>query len=111
VGTGRTLVTDHEAGHRGRRRHHVLLTAVAAVAGLRWFFARRRAGVADLTDGVQPVDVTVRGGYRPDLVPGPPGVPVALVFDRQESGDCTSRVVFGDLAVGLLVGREQLGAS
>jgi P-type Cu+ transporter len=46
----------------------VLLTAVAAVAGLGWFFARRRAGVADLTDGAQRVDVTVRGGYRPDLV-------------------------------------------
>jgi|SRR3954454_15930988 hypothetical protein len=36
--------------------------------GLAGLFARRRAGVADLTDGVQRVDVTVRGGYRPDLV-------------------------------------------
>src|SRR5439155_20793972 len=27
------------------------------------------------------------------------GVPLELVFDRQESGDCTSRVVFPDLAV------------
>jgi Cu+-exporting ATPase len=28
-----------------------------------------------------------------------PGIPLELVFDRQESGDCTSRVVFPDLAM------------
>jgi Cu+-exporting ATPase len=27
------------------------------------------------------------------------GVPLELAFDRQESGDCTSRVIFPDLAV------------
>src|SRR6266516_3830295 len=27
------------------------------------------------------------------------GVPLEVTFDRQESGDCTSRVVFPDLAV------------
>jgi Cu+-exporting ATPase len=78
----------------------VLLASLAAVAGLGWyFFAPRRAGVAEVSDGVQRIQVTVHGGYRPDLIRVRQGVPVELVFDRQESGDCTSRVVFGDLAV------------
>jgi Cu+-exporting ATPase len=78
----------------------VLLASAAAVAGLGWFFfAPRKAHTAQLGGGVQRVDVVVRGGYRPDVIRVRQGVPVELVFDRQESGDCTSRVVFGDFAV------------
>ncbi len=78
----------------------VLLAAAAAVAGLGWFFfAPREAYTAQLGGGVQRVDVVVRGGYRPDVIRVRQGVPVELVFDRQESGDCTSRVVFGDFSL------------
>ena len=76
----------------------VLAVTVVALAGLGWFFfGPRRARSARLEDGVQRVEVTVRGGYSPDLIRVRQGVPVELVFDRQESGDCTSRVVFADL--------------
>jgi len=78
----------------------VLSASVAAVAGLGWFFfAPRKAHTARMGVGVQRVEVVVRGGYRPDVIRVRQGVPVELVFDRQESGDCTSRVVFGDFAV------------
>jgi len=78
----------------------VLLAAVAAIAGLGWFFfGPRRARVAQLSGGVQQVEVTVRGGYSPDVIRARLGVPLEIVFDRQESGDCTSRVVFPDLAL------------
>jgi Cu+-exporting ATPase len=43
--------------------------------------------------------VTVRGGYSPDLIRVRQGVPLRIVFDRQEGGECTSRVVFPDFAV------------
>ncbi|MFD8496070.1 heavy metal translocating P-type ATPase [Amycolatopsis sp. NPDC059657] len=79
----------------------VLVAAVAVIAGLGWyFFGPRTAGMARLADGVQRAEITVRGGFRPDTVRVRQGVPLELVFDRQESGDCTSRVVFGDLGVG-----------
>jgi len=52
-----------------------------------------------LAEGVQRVGVTVRGGYRPDVIRVRQGVPLEVVFDRQEAGDCTSRVVFADLGV------------
>jgi P-type Cu+ transporter len=78
----------------------VLLAAAAAVGGLGWFFfGPRRAHSAQLAGGVQRVVVTVKGGYSPDVITARRGVPLEMVFDRQESGDCTSRVVFPDLAV------------
>ncbi|MGH8775824.1 MAG: heavy metal translocating P-type ATPase [Jiangellaceae bacterium] len=61
-----------------------------------YFFAPKQARQATVRDGVQEVDVTVRGGYTPDLIRVRQGLPVRLVFDRQESGECTSRVVFPD---------------
>src|SRR4030095_10499280 len=75
----------------------VLLNSLAAIVELAWFFfAPRQVHSVELTRGVQRVDVTVRGGYHPDLIRVKQGVPVELVFDRRESGECTSRVVFGD---------------
>ena len=75
-------------------------TAAAAIAGLGWFFfGPRKARAAQLAGGVQRVGVTVRGGYSPEVIRLRQGVPAELTFDRQESGDCTSRVVFPDLRV------------
>lgn len=45
---------------------------------------------------VQRIQVTVRGGYHPGEVRVRQGVPVDLVFDRQEAGACTDRVVFDE---------------
>jgi P-type Cu+ transporter len=78
----------------------VLLAAVAGLGGLGWFFfGPRRASAADLAGGVQRATVTVRGGYSPEVLRVRQGIPVELTFDRQESGDCTSRVVFPDFQV------------
>src|SRR5215469_4856509 len=78
----------------------VLLAAAAVLGGLGWFFfGPRKAAAAELAGGVQRALVTVRGGFSPELLRVRQGVPVELVFDRQESGDCTSRVVFPDFRV------------
>ncbi|QUR66319.1 heavy metal translocating P-type ATPase [Mycobacterium spongiae] len=72
-----------------------LTAAVLAIAGLTWyFFAPRRAHAAAIDHGVQRVQVTVRGGYSPRVVEVRQGIPVEIEFDRQESGDCSSRVIF-----------------
>jgi Cu+-exporting ATPase len=78
----------------------VLVGTVVAIGGLGWFFfGPRPASTARMEDGVQRVEVTVRGGYSPDQIRVRQGVPVELSFDRQESGECTSRVVFPDLRI------------
>jgi Cu+-exporting ATPase len=76
----------------------VILAAMGALAGLGWFFfGPRKATAAVLAGGVQRLEVTVKGGYSPEVIRVRQGVPVELTFDRQESGDCTSRVVFSDI--------------
>src|SRR6516164_2547699 len=75
----------------------VAVAAAAAIVGLGWyFFGPRKARAAELAGGVQRLEVTVKGGYSPEVIRVRQGVPVELTFDRQESGDCTSRVVFPD---------------
>jgi Cu+-exporting ATPase len=78
----------------------VLVLSVLAIAGLGWyFFAPRKAHLAELGDGIQKIAVTVKGGYSPDLIHVRQGVPLEIEFDRQESGECTNRVVFADLGL------------
>ncbi|HVX23349.1 MAG TPA: heavy metal translocating P-type ATPase [Acidimicrobiales bacterium] len=75
-----------------------VIVADVAVAGILgwWFFGPKKTVEATVAAGVQEVRVTVRGGYSPNRIRVRAGLPVRLVFDRQESGDCTSKVVFPD---------------
>jgi P-type Cu+ transporter len=80
----------------------ILVTGAGAIAIglLAWFFfGPRKSQQAKLQGGSQQVHVTVKGGYSPNLIRARQGVPLRLVFDRQESGECTSRVVFPDFAL------------
>jgi Cu+-exporting ATPase len=72
--------------------------AVIAVL-VRFFFRPRSASDAVERGGVQELRITVSGGYRPDIVRAQTGTPLRIVFDRQEDGECSSKVVFADLAL------------
>jgi Cu+-exporting ATPase len=73
---------------------------VAAIALLAWFFfGPKTARQAEVRGGIQEIKITVRGGYSPAVIRVKEGVPLRLVFDRQEASDCTSRVVFPDFQV------------
>jgi plastocyanin domain-containing protein len=80
----------------------VALTALAAMAWVNWYFflARRpRALVAARADGVQEVEVRVKGGYEPAILQVRRGSPVRVTFDRQETSGCSEEVVFPDFGV------------
>ena len=78
----------------------IVVGALALTGLLAWyFFGPKKSRRAEVADGVQVITVTVKGGYSPDVIQVAPGVPVRLLFDRQESGDCSSRVVFPDFHV------------
>ena len=84
----------------------IIAAALALTGLLGWyFFGPKKSRRAALEDGIQVVKITVKGGYSPDLVEVEPDVPVRLLFDRQETGDCSSRVVMPDFKV-----NEQLPA-
>lgn len=45
---------------------------------------------------LQVAEVTVRGGYRPAVIRARAGVPLRLVFERQDADHCTERIVFSE---------------
>src|SRR5450830_1778233 len=82
----------------------IVVAAVVLTSGLGWFFfGPKKTRVAQVDQGVQVVKIKVQGGYSPDVIQVVRGVPVRMEFDRQESGDCTSRVVMPDFRVNQLL--------
>ena len=81
-----------------------ILSALLLTGLLAWFFfGPKKTRQADMEEGVQLVRVSVKGGYSPDLIEVRAGVPVRMLFDRQEAGDCSSRVVMPDFKVNELL--------
>ena len=73
---------------------------LAVVTVLWWFFGERETVAAEVRkDGVQEIDITVKGGYSPDVIAVKKGVPVRLNFFRDETSSCSEQVVLGDLGI------------
>ena len=79
----------------------IIVTALGAVAivWVLWYFLFSRGTAVRATTsaggmGVQEVRVTVKGGYTPDTIVVQAGKPVRLQFYRDETADCSERVVF-----------------
>jgi plastocyanin domain-containing protein len=76
----------------------IAVTAIgaAAIAWVLWYFllSRGTAVAAAVAGGVQEIRVTVKGGYTPDTIVVQAGKPVRLQFYRDETADCSERVVF-----------------
>ena len=85
-----------------------IAVALALTGGLLWyFFGPKRTSTAQVRDGIQEITVTVRGGYSPDTLAITAGTPVRLTFDRQETGDCSSRVIIPDFGINQLLPAHQ----
>lgn len=67
----------------------------AVVVAINWyfFFAPKRAQTALRGAGAQSVEIEVRGGYDPGVVRVKRGVPLQLVFNRQETSSCSEEIV------------------
>lgn len=77
----------------------IVVTALGAVAivWVLWYFLFSRGTAVAATagfEGVQEVRVTVKGGYSPDTIVVQAGKPVRLQFYRDETADCSERLVF-----------------
>ena len=80
----------------------VIAAAAAAIGWVNWyfFFAERSSAAAVATaTGLQEVGITVKGGYTPAEIHAKAGVPLRLVFDRQETSSCSEEIVLGDFGV------------
>jgi P-type Cu+ transporter len=75
----------------------VTTAAAVAIAWVLWYFLfSRRAptAAASAIGGVQEIRIVVKGGYTPDTILVQAGRPVRLQFYRDETTDCSERVVF-----------------
>ncbi len=82
----------------------VIASGIVLIGFLAWFFfGPKKARQAELVGQLQQVQVLVKGGYAPNLIRVRQSVPLRIVFDRQEGGECTSRVVFPDFALSRLL--------
>jgi plastocyanin domain-containing protein len=81
----------------------VTVAGVAAIVWVLWYFlfsrGRGSGAAAAVGDGVQEVRVMVKGGYTPDTIVLRAGQPVRLQFYRDETADCSERVVFDDFGI------------
>jgi plastocyanin domain-containing protein len=80
----------------------VTAAGLGAIGWVLWYFlfSRGSAQAAILRDGgVQDVRITVKGGYTPDTIVVQAGTPVRLQFYRDETADCSERVVFEDFGI------------
>ncbi|MBW3081548.1 HAD-IC family P-type ATPase [Bifidobacterium saguinibicoloris] len=77
----------------------LVCAAAATWLILRFFFGERKGVAGEMQGSEQRAVITVKGGYSPDMVTMRAGVPIVLEFDRKETGECTSHVVFGDLGI------------
>jgi plastocyanin domain-containing protein len=80
----------------------VNLAGAGLIAGIVWYFflsRRPEAAAATAAAGVQEIQVTVKGGYSPDVIVARPGVPLRIHFRREETSACSEEVVFPDFGV------------
>ena len=80
----------------------ILLAGIAAIVAVNWYFfnaPKLAAAASTAMDGVQEVDITVQGGYSPQVVRVKKGSRTRLVFDRQEKSPCSEEVVISDFGV------------
>lgn len=74
----------------------VNLVGLGLIAWIVWYFwLYRKEGVAVAeVGGFQQVNITVKGGYDPDVIVVKKGKAVRLNFNRQESALCSEMVLF-----------------
>ena len=80
----------------------VTALGVVAIVWVLWYFLFSRGtavAAAATVGGVQEVRVIVKGGYTPDTIVVQAGKPVRLQFYRDETADCSERVVFEQFGV------------
>jgi len=80
----------------------VTIAGLALAVFVVWYFffsARPVVSAVSSSGGIQQVDITVKGGYSPDIVEVERGQPVQLSFYRDEENSCSEEVLFPDFSV------------
>lgn len=80
----------------------VIAAGAAGILWVNWYFflaSRTTAAATAGAGGSDEVTIAVRGGYDPAQIRVRRGVPVRLIFDRQETSGCSEEVVIPEFGV------------
>ena len=80
----------------------VTVTGLGLAAFVLWYFffsARQTASAVSSSGGVQEVDITVKGGYSPDVIEVERGKTVQLNFYRDEENSCSEELLMPDFNI------------
>src|SRR3989344_10646 len=72
------------------------LLSLAGMAFTYWFFLMKKEEVVSVTDSV---DITVEGGYQPEVISIAKGKTTKINFLRTDPTDCLSEVVLADFKI------------
>ncbi len=74
----------------------VLVSGIIAIISTYWYFLRRKETVVTAKGEV---DITVDGGYKPEVIEIPVNEKTTLNFTRKDSNPCLEEVVLGDFKI------------
>lgn len=75
----------------------VMIFGVVGITFTYWFFlVRKRQEVVITSDSV---DITVKGGYQPEVISVPKGKTTKLNFTRKDPSNCLEEVILGDFKI------------
>lgn len=75
----------------------VSILGLAGIAFTYWFFLMRNEKEVAVT--ADSVDITVDGGYQPEVISIPQGKLTKLNFTRKDPSSCLEEVVLGDFKI------------
>lgn len=75
----------------------VALISIAGIAFTYWFFLMKKEEVVAVTSDF--IDITVSGGYQPDVISIPNGKTTKIHFLRKDPSSCLEEVVLGDFKI------------
>ncbi len=80
----------------------VTLIGLGLMGFVGWFFFRaphQLATAVSSAPGIQQVDITVKGGYSPNVIEVQRGQPVQLNFYRDEESSCSEELLIPDFSI------------
>jgi plastocyanin domain-containing protein len=75
----------------------VTLFSIGGIAFTYWFFLMKKEQVVAVTS--DSVDITVSGGYQPEVISIPKGKTTKVNFTRRDSSSCLEEVVLSDFKI------------
>ena len=78
------------------------LLGLAVIAWVVWYFflsKRAEEGSASTAGAFQEIQVTIKGGYIPEVIHASSGLPLRIHFRREETSPCSEEVVFPELGI------------